>query len=722
MSFKDSKVSSLAAALTELHPLAVFEPDKVDALRDPTLLYNRISDYFSSAGVVLKESLDVFKHLDRLTQDYSRHEWVESKIKQYQTQLKYSAMHPKDATSILKDYLANPLPSVTDAEVDAFIKSLTPTQLKTLRRMHAIEKLDGFDYMWDLEEIHDASTCEKKSTINAHSTHGNSVVLPSVTHKSISRNADDRMLSGVSITPMDPPSTRFMTNEKSVIEYIPNTHTSNTTLIEPAYTVEAAYTIGDGVIESISDDESTGSFCRFSRIALARAEKQGLFQGDLEVNNLTKGEATVTMSPKEHLNAPILAQEPQRNGTDMPYCKEISSLLLSPEDLGNNSMGAVTQSDSRLSVEDGLNMQRCGSTPGRINLSTSSSFKEHVQNTHNSCGRGKGCDTDLLSEYVRNVLLLSKARERDELSLRRTIYKESEQEIAAVIAQCVPAMEQLLVLLKEVNSILPALNSLERSALSEHIEDPANFLLIPRHTLRCADFTCGAAFSTTVMRVRCGRCGQVFCPQCCQECGLGPDVCCGDQRVSLGWEPICSSCWRVCKEHQIIFHQKHLHQCLIKSSGHVDKCRVSSAVFSSIYEWSGNPDVLGHDTISSSQSSSRSTTDGAVKQSPVEFSIDKRLEDGFAAFYVVTGLSELMGLNDSWTYRVAKMRGSLQCLWQRTGILARKVITNAAHQLKQQRKHRIKQIILPMFQIKGYTTPVSLATGERVENNNKNTS
>ncbi|CCW60359.1 unnamed protein product [Phytomonas sp. EM1] len=708
-------MSSLAAALAEPHPLVVFESVKLDSLRDPMFLHDRLSEYFSSSDAVLKQSLDVFQRLHRLEQRCTRDEWAEERLKQYEKQLKHSAMQPKDPESVLKDLIANPLPLVTDAEVDAFITALTPTQLRTLRRMHAVEKVDDFEYMWDLEEIHDTSVHEKKLTINTYSTHGASVAPPSVTHKSVLGSIGDCKPPRVAITPMDPLFPNSRTIDKNVTENIPNIDTSSTPLAEPACTVEVSYTIGVDTMSSGGDDESTGSFCRFSRMAIARAEKRLLFEDNAEVRDLSKGEATAPMTPKEHFDAQIFVEKP-RNGMDQLQGNDISHLPPFSLNLINGDMGSVGQLDGSQSVEKRLSNHEFALAPTETIHTASDFYKGHAQSTHTSARREDRSDIELLSGYVRNILLLNKVRERDELGLRHMIYREAQQEITAVIAQFTPTIEQLLVLLKEVNAILPAFNSLERSALSDHIENPANFLLIPRYTLRCADFTCGTTFSTTVMRIRCGRCGQVYCPQCCRERGLGPDVCLGNQRVSLGWEPICVSCWNVCKARQKI-DQERSRQRLITRSVDGDKFRVLFSMSSSICKGNSDPVVLGDNKLNSLQCNSQNTTNRVAEQSPGAFGSHERLEDGFAVFHVIAGVDSHVGLSDSWTYRIAKIRGSLQCLWQSTGILASKIVTNAAHQLKNQHKHRVKQIILPVFQKKGDKVSVSLPTEERGENN-----
>lgn len=178
-----------------------------------------------------------------------------------------------------------------------------------------------------------------------------------------------------------------------------------------------------------------------------------------------------------------------------------------------------------------------------------------------------------LRACVRDMLLANKVRALQTEQLRQRLQCEVRRNSDAAARAEMSVIQQLLILQTEAQALMRTFGLYEQRQRRARAEELIQFLRVPRHRLMCASLACRASFSVTTTRMTCRRCGDIFCPKCCQERGIGPDTLCdtscGERKhVSLGWEPICKACWLVCANHQrrIVAERKRQRLCFYQDA------------------------------------------------------------------------------------------------------------------------------------------------------------
>ncbi|KPA84903.1 hypothetical protein ABB37_01355 [Leptomonas pyrrhocoris] len=270
---------------------------------------------------------------------------------------------------------------------------------------------------------------------------------------------------------------------------------------------------------------------------------------------------------------------------------------------------------------------------------------------------------------VHDILLANRVRAEDAAVLGAAFFEKLDDAWNSAANQTTPVLQKLDELLRESSALLHMLEVMDHQVYRERVMDPAQYLCVPRYSAACAAPDCNAPFSTTVTRVMCGRCGQFFCPTCCGERGLGPDVVCEGQRYSLGWEPLCRLCFQMCRDSQ----QKLLEE----RNQYLRIAAVSS------YH-----DAEGGD--SEEDAARRASADGLTLKQAVLFGAycdeQKCLSDGLPPFYVMDRTAnEAVVFWDVLRYQFAKTQGSLRRGWQNAGSFATHAVKNAAQMVSRGR-------------------------------------
>lgn len=272
---------------------------------------------------------------------------------------------------------------------------------------------------------------------------------------------------------------------------------------------------------------------------------------------------------------------------------------------------------------------------------------------------------------LRDILLANKVRQGDVSSLTtgyRNKYQEDRKGLEGDVA---PALQRLMVMVQEAKTLLQTLEIMEHKALHDMVSNPSEFLCVPRFSAVCASLSCGAPFSATVAKTMCGRCGQFFCLSCCSEQGIGPEIFSGGKAYSLGWEPLCDTCAAICCADQKRIMAQRRSQQLI---GYTPSFHGSCAG-----QHDGAPQV--HSTELPSDGAVNlgrmSVREAVLCRPPGD--TGRCLEDGLAPFYVMCiGKDETAVFWDVVRYRLAKTQTSLRMRLQDAGKVALNAVSNAA--------------------------------------------
>ncbi|CAJ1991836.1 hypothetical protein conserved [Leishmania donovani] len=275
---------------------------------------------------------------------------------------------------------------------------------------------------------------------------------------------------------------------------------------------------------------------------------------------------------------------------------------------------------------------------------------------------------------VRDVLLANRVRAMDTSVLGAAFFAKMDTAWNAAADQTTPVLQRLDELLCESSALLHTLEVMDHQAYRERVMDPTQYLCVPRYSVSCAVADCHTPFSATVTRVMCGRCGQFFCPKCCAERGVGPDVKCEGQRYSLGWEPLCRVCYQMCRESQQRVVEERNHVLMItnqpSNGGHAGEAadEERNACHAAAGELSLKQAVLF----------------GAYCDE------HRCLSDGLPPFYVIQrSANETVSFWDILGYHFAKTQGTLRRGWQNAGNLATQAVNSAA-QMMSRRKSTLR--------------------------------
>ncbi|KAG5470692.1 hypothetical protein LSCM1_01938 [Leishmania martiniquensis] len=265
---------------------------------------------------------------------------------------------------------------------------------------------------------------------------------------------------------------------------------------------------------------------------------------------------------------------------------------------------------------------------------------------------------------VRDLLLANRVRAMDASMLGTAFFAKTKAAWKAAADENMPALQRLNDLVSESSALLHTLEVMDRQAYRERVMDPAQYLCVPRYSVACAAADCHTPFSATVTRVMCGRCGQLFCPKCCAERGLGPDVKCEGQRYSLGWEPLCRVCYQMCRDsQQRIVEARHN---VLMITNHSSSGRHT--------EGTAGEERNAQHTSGEELSLKQAVLFGAYCDE------HRCLSDGLPPFYVMyRSASETVNFWDILSYHLAKTQGTLRRGWQNAGSLATQAVSSAAH-------------------------------------------
>ncbi|KAG5470276.1 hypothetical protein LSCM4_02971 [Leishmania orientalis] len=265
---------------------------------------------------------------------------------------------------------------------------------------------------------------------------------------------------------------------------------------------------------------------------------------------------------------------------------------------------------------------------------------------------------------VRDILLANRVRAMDTSVLGAAFFAKMDTAWNAAADRNTPVLQRLDELVSESSALLHTLEVMDRQAYRERVMDPAQYLCVPRYSVACAAADCHTPFSATVTRVMCGRCGQFFCPKCCAERGVGPDVKCEGRRYSLGWEPLCRVCYQMCRDSQQRIAEERNHVLMI--TNHSSDGRH--------IEWAAGEERIAHHGSGEELSLKQAVLFGAYCDE------HRCLSDGLPPFYVIyRSASETANFWDILGYHLAKTQGTLRRGWQNAGNLATQAVSSAAH-------------------------------------------
>lgn len=733
----NSSSSPLIRALKAEHPLRAFQPAPAPLAADAEGLHARIASCLSvGRPVVTKDTPEAVAHLEKLAADAKAVLDAIQQLKRKSTTPvageKRSSMDAMSAEAevahFVKRYVnpcrggrysaLRPPPTVSEDEVNRAVAALTAEERKTLEGEFELTCLGDFEWVSDPDDPFAAVAAVSPSLAlpaaapgEAHGAEGSSSLPPGFTLTPQLDSADSLLRQCQALTSAAP-TERGGNAVGFVLEAMPTAeddqdsddidsyqdseeNTFNQPRLPPtgACTVEVEYTMDRWALDAqlspaLSHDSGDASGNGFTVPPFVPKPTSKAVDGDQEAN----GEVPLSFDKFSRL---VLQQHEE---------EAIARLPASPAD-------AVPQPPAQPPAQPAAQPVAQPAATTAVSATSAPSTAAEAQPTRQR-RRIERQRAAFLRQRVRDVLMANKveAREHDRLALGILVDAHKDLQAAAQTVQ--PVVERLAVLAKESEVLLSALDNLERSALSERLADRSQFLLVPRFRTTCNNLKCNRFFSPLVPRMSCGRCGQIFCLQCCQDRGLGPSVVCSGQNVSLGWEPLCRTCFTLCEESQRKVAAERRRRRLLGSADQQTQPtqpvpapeqpprrdggdqRMPQVIFES--------DITDDDEVRESEeevAKQRPCDTGSpggpagipspsvgVDQLSVKEAVlfgaycgeTRELSDGLPPFYVASSADETAAFWDVLTYRFSKLKGALLAQYQLTSLAAQRAVVGAA--------------------------------------------
>ncbi|KAG5496347.1 hypothetical protein JKF63_02649 [Porcisia hertigi] len=545
-----------------------------------------------------------------------------------------------DSFTVLK-----PPPTITEAEIDCAVRRLTPKELQALHAEYELTCIDDFVYLnSDGDGESSATTGDEVAPPPAPASHVGATKIdavdspqPVVTVSALNNNASESP-TGCTVEvgyAIDDGMTSSQHWALLEAEKNPVTKAAAATCEDtlPSITLESRLSWADEKVAAASttgsddDEDEVRSFTTFSRMALA--------------------------------NESFLRRSRHAEGVGSMFLKTLGRVQAEPN--GWTATAGAHRDADPTQVKK-MSEAAAASAPSRDFSPPHAAAAENLDPTS---GR-----SSFVRTRVRDVLLANQVRAKDKSVLCDAFVAKMDAALSAAAGQTTPVLERLHELLCESRALLRVLDVMDHQAYRERVKDPSQYLCIPRYSVACQALDCHTPFSATVTRVTCGRCGQFFCPSCCAERGLGPDVKCGGQRYSLGWEPICRLCFQMCYDSQRRVSEERKHVLMIESRP------------------SGGRDA-GGDANTRENSNHTTAAELNLKQAVLFGAYCDEshcLSDGLPPFYVIhCNDSETVDFWDILGYHFAKARGSLRRSWQNAGNLAAQAVNGAAQMMSRRR-------------------------------------
>lgn len=527
----------------------------------------------------------------------------------------------------------HPPPQVTEAEVDAYLRALSAADRKTLFNEFELTHVDGFDLISDGDgagEGGDAAGDSAAPLPPAVMTELRQPTTGSFSDASSTASPNDSLPAVV----VESIASRGSATPRSAIP--------------PPCMVEVEYTGGNWL-----NAESTTS--------RAHAAPSDEGNGDPDVQSFGRFSRKVLADGERRL------QEQQRHPAD----GEFDPHLPLPPPASPATEAAQTGAREG-GASDAAHADLASSPPAQATRSDGQEAAVLEQ-----------AKTAFLRHRARDILMCNRVREADVEGITATVYGAARQEVRTAAASLSPALERLQVLLTEADTLLGGLTNMERGAIGNHVTDPAQFLLVPRYRAACSNLTCHAPFSAIVTRVVCGRCGQVYCPSCCRKRGVGPTIRTDGQAVSLGWEPLCDTCWRVCADSQRrIITERRLRRQLKDRDTTEEGSETAAPGRSTVTSGTTTAATTAAEVGLREDSEPPPAIENMTVKEAVLFGAycdeRKRLDDGFSPFYVITGQEDGATFWDILAYRFATAQSAVRSGWQGAGKLAVDAVNGAS--------------------------------------------
>ncbi|KPI90121.1 hypothetical protein ABL78_0766 [Leptomonas seymouri] len=625
--------------------------------------------------------------------------------------------------------IQQPPPTVTEAEITQYIKKLSKADLKALQNEYELSFVDGFDYMRTVEDGAEAAT-PVASRIVHFSSEAADATADCAAAAGAGDEAGDltKQLHPVSAS-LTTRAKELFESEGTAVKPLtvkPDGRIAESCAAAPpaaSSQIHAAFSLEQMTPSAVASHERRGSSSSASPYSGLRARPLATEDADANerytveieydanhflpsvtqralrdsagsaimivpgTHHASKVDATNQAVESSMMAPPLQSDsdgEADKAGADIQSFTTFSRMVLADEGRRLMSQRAKTESSvsagesqaaSAVGYHEGQTLEGSAGTdvlppqtqpalPTALTprAAPASTVPVKVMNSTDSVSTRDA----FVRKRVHDILLANRVRATDAAVLGAAFFEKLDIAWNGAANQTMPVLQKLDDMICEASALLQTLEVMNHQAYRDRVMDPAQFLCVPRYSATCAAPDCHAAFTTTVTRVMCGRCGQIFCPSCCAERGLGPDIVCDGQQYSLGWEPLCRLCFQMCRSSQRkVVEARHQHLRIeAVSSYHVPEAGDG-----------------GEDTARCA------STESLTLKQAVLFGADcneKRcLSDGLSPFYVMDRTeNENVELWDVLRYQYAKTQGSLRRGWQSAGGMAARAMQSAAQIVK----------------------------------------